>query len=610
MISFNKILSFLILVLAQQGLAQVHTFQELVAQIPQQPQPQQPRLTFEQLIAQIPPQPQSPQPFSGPGHVLGGTNIPSGDLDALRARRLASLSQGGQSEESVDATVSTVTTVSNMLGDVSKNLQKNADQAYKVAKNAPSYCTRNGNQCINGVNIVRQSAEETARQAQNNANLANTVSKNFNAISDNIPVSGATIAKGAATVAAGVSVYSSAKEGKKVYDDTCFDEDGIRSLAPVAGAVSGNLVTSSMSGAAFGQCFSTTAGVTAYLGPWAIVPSMVAGVACSAGTNYVGSQLTETVTDAMHGRKRAYLHQNEVRQVFEDLMNIGAPDDDLRAWSNRVISLAVDNKLATLKDAKNFWSKLPDGFVSMMLQDVPEGEREKAKAYVEYNRRQEGDNKFMPSSTQVSYLKNHILSKWCLPSDWYEWIEVWGRDILYTGFKDEVIKDQRTRATNIVDMIDDQRLGDQDFTITMMDGHGRQWLATLLELKNRNYNLKKVHLRIVDIDDAVNDWHELFFPSSYTTVVRSTPEEGGIYKEDVPERGILYMNFCGLGGTNDILKTRLKEFKASGVLSKTLVSISSRGGPNPATYDFLKGLGTEVCSRGKKNMGFHTFRFE
>lgn len=119
-----------------------------------------------------------------------------------------------------------------------------------------------------------------------------------------------------------------------------------------------------------------------------------------------------------------------------------------------------------------------------------------------------------------------------------------------------------------------------------------------------------MHLKLIDIDDAGNDWHELFFPSSYTTVVRSTPDKGGIYKEDVPEKGILYMNFCGLGGTNAILESRLKEFEDSGVLSRTMVSISSRGGANPATYDFLTRLGTEVCSRGKWNMGFHTFTFE
>ena len=162
----------------------------------------------------------------------------------------------------------------------------------------------------------------------------------------------------------------------------------------------------------------------------------------------------------------------------------------------------------------------------------------------------------------------------------------------------------------IADMLDAQNLIGERFTITMMDGHGRQWLATLLELQSRGYDLEKVHLRIVDIDDAVNDWHELFFPSSYTTVIRSTPDEGGIYKEDVPEKGILYMNFCGLGGTNAILESRIKEFQEAGVLSKTIVSISSRGGDNPDTYDFLTGLGTEVCSRGSKGMGFHTFTFQ
>ena len=146
----------------------------------------------------------------------------------------------------------------------------------------------------------------------------------------------------------------------------------------------------------------------------------------------------------------------------------------------------------------------------------------------------------------------------------------------------------------------------------MMDGHLRQWGAILRQMKNEGFILENVRLRIVDIVDSVNQWHELFLPKSYATVVHGTPEQGGIYAEEVPEKGVLYMNFCGLGRTNARLEARLEYLKKKGVLTRTIVSMSSRGGQNPETYGRLKKMegAEEVCKRGKKGMGFHTFAFD
>ena len=329
---------------------------------------------------------------------------------------------------------------------------------------------------------------------------------------------------------------------------------------------------------------------------------------CNRGPKRLKSQTpkeNKTLPMALH-------HKLPVLKIFRTLLNIGGVlDQELLDWINSVVGIAYDNRILRLKNAsaQNFWPSLPQVFVDEMLNFT--SCRDQAEAYVSFMRDEKrNNNRFMPTNAQVDYLEKHIVSQWCLPSNWEEWIELWNtNDILYSGLKKAVQRDQQSRAKNIADMLDSQNLQGQKFTITMMDGHGRQWMTILLELQRRKYDLSLVHLRIVDINDAVNRWHKIFFPRSCATIVCSTPDEGGIYVENVPKNGILYMNFCGLGGKNSELKTRLNEFKRTGDLSRTIVSFSSRGGVNPSTYDFLKSLGKEVCCRGTKGMGFHTFSF-
>ena len=529
--------------------------------------------------------------FSGTGHVLGGTTLPPEAIAEARVARFG----GGES------------LVSQGLSRITDVASHNVHTAQVTMDATLGHCLRSGSGCTGSLQALAHDAAEVALDsAKNTATNVDSVVTMTNMIPGNM-------------IGVAVGAYTSVKTGQKEAEDIC-DDEGIGAYAPIAAATGGQFAVHAVSGSAFASCLTgTTTSVTSsaapLLGPYApvvgTVSGVIAGIGCSLSTSHIGNQITQSIVNDVHGRRRAYLHQTEVRRVFKDLMNIGSPDDELRMWFNQAITAANSRGLLDLKNAGVFWSAMPDEFISDMLDFATDDIRDQAEAYVDYAKTREGDNKFMPSSAQVSYLKKHILSKWCLPSNWDEWIDLWKTgSALYTGFKSAVKTDQKKRAVAIADMLDAQNLIGERFTVTMMDGHGRQWLATLLELQSRGYDLEKVHLRIVDIDDAVNDWHELFFPSSYTTVIRSTPDEGGIYKEDVPEKGILYMNFCGLGGTNAILESRIKEFQEAGVLSKTIVSISSRGGDNPDTYDFLTGLGTEVCSRGSKGMGFHTFTFQ
>ena len=239
---------------------------------------------------------------------------------------------------------------------------------------------------------------------------------------------------------------------------------------------------------------------------------------------------------------------------------------------------------------------------------LPNDARGKIKSML-YRKKKKDKKKFMPSYTEVNFLKKVLSTFDISAKTWEEWLSLWD-GILYTGFSTDIIRDQKTRAEKLVDIIDKQNIRGEDVAITMMDGHGRQWISILIEFKKRGYDLKKVYLRLVDIDDAVNEWHELFFPPLLTEVIRSTPCEGGIYNELVPANGILYMNFCGLNGTNQKLLNRLTILKERGMLSRTMVSFSSRGGNNPRTYNFIKEIGNEVCSRGHRGMGFHTFAFD
>lgn len=454
------------------------------------------------------------------------------------------------------------------------------------------------------LNTFRRAASETMTSAAERfpgegVRLGRAVSSptSFPSISDNIPL-----------LSAAIGLHSSITAAIDESDDICYDEEGIKSLAPVITKLTGRLGTYAAAGVAGTGC----AGIATPLTP---VGMTAAGIACSFGTAAAGGKIVDLVTDKAHGRRRAVRHKHEVRMILKEIMQIGKIDDDsLHEWRAQAMNAAASMRLYDVKEAKRFWTVLSDNnpeFINNMLELADSyGVRQQAEAHIEYATKHEGYNMFMPSSVQVDNLKSRILSNWCLPSNWYEWIELWQDDILYTGFDRAIRRDQKNRAKAIVSKLTSLGLKGKEVTITMMDGHGRQWLAILIELREQGFDLNMIRLRIVDIVDSVNDWHDLFFPKGMTTVVRSTIEQGGIFLEEAPKNGVLYMNFCGLKGTNKILEDRITALKEAGTLSRTFVSISSRGGGNPETYDHLKKIGNLVSNRGAKGIGFHTFSFD
>ena len=293
-----------------------------------------------------------------------------------------------------------------------------------------------------------------------------------------------------------------------------------------------------------------------------------------------------------------------------DLMKIGQSDDRLKKWQDEAIDYASNEgpfHSINLVDHKKFWKTMPPEFCEQQIQKFENPIL--AKAHVDYHidhidgRRR---IKFMPSSTQVDFFKKELLSRWRMPSSWDEWIDLWDRhDVLYTD-DERVLVDQQKRAKLATDILINSGLKNKNVSITMMDGHGRQLLTILKSLRSNGFDLTKVHLRIVDKDPDVNNWHKVFFPSTMTT-----PIKGSIYDEGVPPNGILYLNFCGLNGTNRQLIEFIQDHEKLGDLSRVMLSFSSRRGENPKTYQYFNDMknAEEKCNRGPPGMGFHTFYF-
>lgn len=524
--------------------------------------------------------------FQGTGIVIGGLAVPN-TAEAIRKARLEHF------EGSEHHTGSILAQGAQELVHIAQN---NVQKSKQVFDSTLGACLRSGAGCTGSVqHAARSAAAASTAAAQQNLARAD----GFAHVVEHIGSSN--------VIGLAMNAYSTVNAGLKEADDICTD-DGIISVEPVITRSVGTLLNGVTSVSAFKACAIPAAA----FGP---ISSIGAGIVCSSVSSYFGNQVVSSVTERVHGRRRALNHKEEVHKLFHTLMKIGTDSAvEFIEWKNTLIRDASTKGYLkdTAKNFKGLWDSLPEDFKkSWTDREQYKDIREQILANIEYGlKNTKHNNPFQPSSAQVSFLNNHILSKWCLPSNWDEWIEMWHHnDILYTGYELDVIGDQQKRAVEMANILAKLDLS-HEITVTMMDGHGRQWLAALKEFKKRNFDLNKVKLRIVDINDDVNDWHEIFFPKGYTTVVRSTVADGGIYKEDVPTNGLLYMNFCGLDGTNDVLENRLNVLQENGVLRKTMVSLSSRGGKNPKTFDFLKSIGHEVCSRGSKKMGFHTFAFD
>ena len=85
---------------------------------------------------------------------------------------------------------------------------------------------------------------------------------------------------------------------------------------------------------------------------------------------------------------------------------------------------------------------------------------------------------------------------------------------------------------------------DEVLDLYTMDGHGR-WVYILLLMFIKHNLLLRVRLIVVDIDEAVHEWHDAFFPRGIVCI------HGDIFdvikKRDQTRPFTTTLNFCGLG---------------------------------------------------------------
>lgn len=534
------------------------------------------------------------QVFQGTGNILcHGIKGPARqNLPEAMASRAPIIESGVKRQASL---------ITQAAHGLATSAQNNVETAQAAVNSIQTICMRSGRGCAGSVEaIAHKAASTTLESAKQTSQMADTVVSGTEAL-DSVPL-----------VSLAIGAYSTISAGKQEADDICPD-DGLTSYAPVVTRMGGTALGHVAAGSAFAKCAAPASIASTPAG------GFIAGIICATAANYIGDQITTVATDTVRQRQRWINHQTQIRSHFETLMAFGKIDGELLQWQNDAIRAQQTYNEFTLELRGGrpgqlkypFWiqasEKAPSFVTNWLDRARARGIHAEASALIDGILSDDHDgNSFKPSSPQVAYFLKEITAKWCLPADWKEWVELWDHnDILYTGFKPAVITDQKKRAKTMVDIADSQKLkGSGKFTVTMMDGHGRQWLAALKEFRARGYDINNIILRIVDIDPSVNAWHTAFFPSSGTEVV-----DQSIYLENVPGRGMLYLNFCGLCGSNDELTNRLANFELRGELSKVMVSMSSRAGKNPDTYYHLKGMAgvKEVCKRGKVGLGFHTF---
>jgi len=157
-------------------------------------------------------------------------------------------------------------------------------------------------------------------------------------------------------------------------------------------------------------------------------------------------------------------------------------------------------------------------------------------------------NIFLPSRCQVRELIKTNYEKPCNIYDWYNNVK---HNTQHTSFLftsvikkgiDQYVSDQDMRAETIINKM---KLLNKRRLVTM-DGHGRFLLSFVHKLIELEENLCEWNIELIDIDEYVHKWHELYLPQwvlsrSGNIMDIATPE----YLAD--HNAFLYMNFCGVG---------------------------------------------------------------
>ena len=145
------------------------------------------------------------------------------------------------------------------------------------------------------------------------------------------------------------------------------------------------------------------------------------------------------------------------------------------------------------------------------------------------------------------------------------WLSLLGNgDVLYQHVDADARADQVVRAKAIVATL----LETNQHVVTLMDGHGRIIYNILRELQLRGQSIDAYEFDICDLDDDVNAWHARFLPAS--TIVCA---ENIFESEEL--RGLVYLNFCGIG---DYVASAAKMMKSMVDSNRHIfISFSTRG---------------------------------
>lgn len=184
-------------------------------------------------------------------------------------------------------------------------------------------------------------------------------------------------------------------------------------------------------------------------------------------------------------------------------------------------------------------------------------------------------NRMMPNANGVHALHTLYQSDPMHPklnqmdrSSWFEFIS--NEDVfksLYFGLENggkQRLGSVRMRVKLFVAMIQKNSITN----LVILDGHGR-FLFALLEalFKTKEPSLMNIEITVVERDQSVHEWHQLFFPRDVRCV------RGDIYShQSIPRQETLtYFNFCGIGGASG-----LEQFLTQ-LHSSCLLSFSTRG---------------------------------
>ena len=116
-------------------------------------------------------------------------------------------------------------------------------------------------------------------------------------------------------------------------------------------------------------------------------------------------------------------------------------------------------------------------------------------------------NRFQPSQSQLKKL-HELFGDYWNRLDHLKRHAFLTKEQLYQEGEEHIYKDQIIRAQVLLDDIQDNKLTG----ILLMDGHGHMnWCLQEVALQ-KDFDMDKLNVQVIDLDNVVNDWHKAFLP--------------------------------------------------------------------------------------------------